>query len=152
MKCTMVAMIGTLLLLGACDERPKPEPNPLIGGWSGMAVATWPGDVDQPVTDSGLIGFEFFANGQYRFEQLIGVISPSQYAEGSFNFIGDSIVLSQTAGSIFSPVFTIAGRLHFDSKADTIVMTQVLRPEGWSESHTITLTKGIVPPIELLGD
>jgi hypothetical protein len=151
MKRTMVAMIGALLLLDACDERPKPEPSPLTGSWSGMAVATWPGDVDQPVTDSGRITFEFFENGRYRFEQLIGVVSPAQYAEGNFSFDADSIVLSQTAGLIFSTIYTIAGKMHFGSNAETIVLTQVLRPDGWPESHTITLTKGIVPPIDLLG-
>ena len=57
MKYMTILMIVALLTLSACDKGPGPviESNPLIGGWSGMAVATWPGDADQPVTDSGLI-------------------------------------------------------------------------------------------------
>ena len=66
-RITLISVLAILLSCSCDDEPTRPDSHPLVGPWNGMAVTTYPGPADEPLTDSGAVVFVFHENSKYLF-------------------------------------------------------------------------------------
>ena len=125
MNRIILISVFTILLGCSCDDKPtRPDSNPLVGTWSGMAVATYPGPADEPLTDSGAVVFVFHENSKYLFYKP-GVQEPLVEAEGIYEAKDDTVRLSQTSPAVYGWVYTLSGSFRWRLVRDTLVLNQV---------------------------
>jgi len=140
-----ILLISVLAFLPGCscdDEPTRPDSHPLVGTWSGMAVSTYPGPADEPLTDSGAVVFVFEENGKYLLYRP-GVQEPVVQANGVYEAKDDTVKLSQTSPAVYNRVYTLSGPFGWRLVHDTLVLDQVLNPESWPEIHRLRLNRGL---------
>jgi hypothetical protein len=137
-RIILISMLAVLLGCSCDDEPTAPDSYPRVGTWCGMAVTTYPGPADEPLTDSGTVVFVFFENSKYLFYKP-GEQEPLVQAEGIYEAKDDTVRLSQTSPTVYGWVYTLSGPFRWRLVHDTLSLNQVLHSDLWPVTHQLRL-------------